>query len=550
MSVKSIYVYVSIVLSGLLLVSCAVVPSVAPSYLQGDGELEETYFDVYIPTHDGKKLRATIFQPALKAGEKAPVIIHAHGFGVFRMSGPISIYGLLVYPGKAAKEAWRQGYWVISYDERGHGGSEDIIRVMDPDYEVRDVSTVIDWAENNLHRISADENHDPLVGMIGESYGGGASLMGATQDKRIDAIIPVNTWNSFETSLAPNRVPKSGWLTTLILVGNSFNPGNMEPLLNKAYWQARDGVIEEEVFDYLTPHSTYHNCQNEKYPAADALIIQGFRDVLFPINEGIRNRECLLKSGNDIRFIGAQGGHLLPFTQWSLIPGYTLESDVHCGDKTLNLIQVAINWFDEKLKGKYGAADDIPSMCLTQGYDHGIVVDNIMKGGEYFEFDNIEVNNGFSGFFESPLYLMDQLVGLITPTMKQPILDDHASPSATFRPAFFPLKTVEKTVSLTGIPTLLANIVVTENEEPVIFVGIGVKRARSRHIELISDQIIPLRGEGKHNVEMMAVSTRLEPGDILGITAAGYSNQYRFSGGDWFSKALLSGSINMPILAL
>ncbi len=547
---NNISVYIFIVISSLLMTSCTTVPSSAPNYLLGNEGLEETYFDVNIPTHDGKLLRATIFQPALAPGEKAPLILHAHGFGVFRMSGPISIYGLLVYPGKAAKEAWRQGYWVISYDERGHGGSEDIIRVMDPEYEVRDVTTVIDWAEKNLRRITVDEKRDPLVGMIGESYGGGASLMGATQDKRIDAIIPVNTWNSFETSLAPNRVPKSGWLTTLILVGNSFNPGSMEPLLNQAYWQAREGIIEKEIFDYLSPHSTFHNCQNGKYPEADVLIIQGFRDVLFPINEGIRNRECLLRKGKDIRFIGAQGGHLLPFTQWSLIPGYTLESDVHCGDKKLNLIQVAVNWFDEKLKGKKDAAKNIPGMCLTQGYDRGIVVGDILKGGEYFEFENIEVNSGFSGFFESPLYLLDRLIGFVTPTMKHPRLEDHAELSGTLRPAFYPLKTFDGAMSLTGIPKLRVSIVATEQEEPVVFIGIGVKRARSRHIELVSDQIVPLRGDGLHDIDMMAVSTRLEPGDIVGITAAGYSNQYRFSGGDWFSKVTLSGSINVPILSL
>lgn len=532
----------------LLLAGCSTIPTTGPVYLQSPGALAETYYDVNIPTHDGKLLRATIFQPKLKAGESAPVILHAHGFGVFRMSAPISIYGTLIYAGKAAKEAWRQGYWVISYDERGHGGSEDIIRVMHPEHEVKDVSTIIDWAQHNLHRVKRDSNNDPFIGIIGESYGGGAALMGSAADSRIDAIVPVTTWHDFQNGLAPNQVPKSGWLTTLIIAGNTLNPGNMDPLLNEAYWQARDGIVGKEIFEYLSPHTTNHNCKQGLYPNADTFFVQGFRDVLFPVNEGILNRECLLKAGKDIRFVGTQGGHLLPFTQWSLIPGYTVEDEVYCGDQKLNMIQAAVSWFDEKLKGIPGAADAIPNMCLTQGYDKGIVVDNIQRGGEAFDFTGLGISSGFAGLFESPLYLFDQIAGLMMPRMKNPNLEDHSNLSGVGRPAFYPLKTFNKATGMTGIPTLKINIDAEDDEEPIVFIGIAVKRASSRHIELINQQITPLRGKGRHTVDMMAISTELEPGDIVGIYAASYNNQYRFSGPGWFSGASLSGEIEVPFL--
>src|SRR5690606_35256835 len=115
---------------------------------------------------------------------------------------------------------------------RGHGDSEGINRLMDADHEVRDVSTVLDWAQTNLKRITVDGSGDPLVGMIGESYGGGAMLLASAEDSRIDALVPITTWNNIAYSLAPNQVPKSGWLTTLLLVNNILNPGNSDPFIN------------------------------------------------------------------------------------------------------------------------------------------------------------------------------------------------------------------------------------------------------------------------------------------------------------------------------
>ncbi len=537
----------------LLLISlsgCSTIPTTGPSYLMGSADIEEDYYDVNITTHDGKLLRATVFQPALKAGETAPLIIHGHGFSVFRMSGPISIYGLGIYSGQTAKEAWKQGYWVISYDERGHGGSEDVIRVMSPDHEVKDVSTIIDWATHNLHRISMDSPNDPTVGMIGESYGGGSQLMGSAQDSRINALVPVTTWHSFLNSLAPSYVPKSGWLTTLVLAGNSLNPGRMEPLLNEAYWQAREGKIGNEIFEYLGSHSTEYNCNNDILPQADVLLIQGFRDILFPINEAMLNRDCILRSGKDVRLIGTQDGHLLPFTQWSNgFPGYNIETNIHCDKNKYNMIQLSIDWFDEKLKGIKGKADYIPKICLSQGYDHGIIVDKVPTGGLSFDFDDVSINSNFAGFFESALMPIEWLSGLITPRMNNPDIEDHIKNETSLRPAFIPLYVSKENQGLTGIPRIQLELSSPDDESPIIFAGIGVKRASNRQIELINQQITPIKGIGHHDTDLMGISTRLKKGDITGLLVYGYSNQYRFSGGDWLNSANLSGSIQIPFLS-
>ena len=536
-------------MSTIFLSGCATIPTTGPHYLSKPAAIEETYYDVNIPTHDGKLLRATVFQPALKPGATAPLIIHGHGFSTFRMSGPISLYGLGIYSGQTAKEAWKQGYWVISYDERGHGSSDDVIHVMSPDHEVKDVSTIIDWATLNLHRIAMESINDPLIGMIGESYGGGAQLMGSVQDSRIDALVPITTWHSFLNSLAPNYVPKSGWLTTLVLTGNILNPGNMTPILNNAYLEARGGTIGNEIFEFLGSHSTQFNCNNDLLPQVDALLIQGFRDILFPINEAVLNRDCLLRSGNDVRLIGTQDGHLLPFTQWSNgFPGYNIETSIHCDQNEFNMVQLAVDWFDEKLKGIKGKADYIPSICLSQGCDHGIVLDKVPTGGPSFKFDNVSVNSNFTGFFESAIMPFEWLVGFITPRMVNPVLEDHMRKDVSLRPAFVPLHVSKQTEGLTGIPRIQLKLSGPEGETPIIFVGIGVKHASSRQIELINQQITPIKGAGHYDAELMAISTLLEPGDITGLLVYGYSNQYRFSGGGWFNSAKLSGAVQIPLL--
>lgn len=538
---------VLIIFLQIALTGCSTIPTTTPHETRTHTALQLDHYDVVIPSHDGTPLRATVFQPELEPGETAPLVIHAHGFGVFRMSGPLSVYGLAIFSGVAAKNTWKNKYWVISYDERGHGQSDGMIRVMDPDYEVKDVSAIIDWASANIHRISPDTRGDLAIGMIGESYGGGAQLLGSINDKRIDALIPITTWNSFQTALTPGQVPKSGWLTTLIAVGNTLNPGHMEPVLNRAYWQARSGRVEKEIFDFLATHSPRYYCDNGEKPHADILLIQGMRDVLFPLNEALENYNCMAEGNRDVRLIATQGGHLLPFTQWSWIPGYQVESEIYCDNQKIDLPDMAVSWFDEKLKGIPGKAGAIPKICITHDYESGTTFTQLPEITHHYRFDSLTLQNNFTGFLEAPLGVADTFAGWVVPRMNAPVLEDHANIDASIRPAFAPLKVVQKDAILAGIPRMRLKMAAKDSsDEPILFVGIAVKRAHSRKIELISDQITPLRGTGSHTGEMAGISTRLHKNDIIGVWVSGYSNQYRFSGGDWFTSTTLSGEIGLP----
>ena len=530
----------------IFLVSCSSLPYDTLLLTDNQKPITATYFDVDIYSFDGIKLRATVYRPALKPGETAPVILHAHGFGVFRMSGPVSMYAKFILSGEAALEAWKQGYWVISYDQRGHGKSGGMIHVSDPEFEGRDLSAVIDWAQDNLPRLTF-KGKDPVIGVVGESYGGGAALMGSILDKRIDAIVPFNTWHNIEGSLYPSRVAKSGWLTTLLLAGNVLNPGRMEPFINRSYLDARKGLVREDVFQELEDHGAKYYCDKGEPPQADILFIQGFRDVLFNMNEGFKNFECAKKTGKDVRFIGAQRGHLLPFSQFSMVPGYQIERTVHCDGQALNLVDETIHWFDEKLKGKEGAAAKIPAICLTQDEKSGTVFSDIPIGGKSYAIRDASVTSGFAGFFELPMRWVDRVKGMFSRDTDKVYYGDLAESGGGFRPAFVPLTVIESTGTITGIP--LAELVIKESnlENPIMFVGIGIKRKNSNKISLISDQITPIKGVGSKKIELAGISSHVRKGDIIGLVVRSYSDQYRFSGSGWLTEAKFSGRVELPI---
>ena len=64
--------------------------------------------------------------------------------------------------------------------------------------------------------------------MVGGSYGGGIQWVTAAIDPRVDAIVPVISWNTLNSSLYPNQAFKTAWGTLLLLdlveAGARINP--------------------------------------------------------------------------------------------------------------------------------------------------------------------------------------------------------------------------------------------------------------------------------------------------------------------------------------
>ena len=517
--------------------------------------LEPTFFNVEIPSFDGTRIKATVYQPSLGPHETAPVIVHSHGFGFFRMARPLSLYGQFLFTGKASLNAWKKGYWVVSFDQRGHGASEGEIHVLDESYELKDLVYLLDWIENNIPRITYRDS-DPVIGMIGESYAGGAQLLGSGLDSRIDAIVPVTTWNDFSKSLAPDQVPKTGWLTTLILTGNILNPGNMRSELNEGYRTARSGEFAEHLTDFLPKRSMSNRCDENNLegsfqPKADALFIQGFRDVLFPVNEAVKNANCLKAHGRDVRIIATQDGHLLPFTQFSFgMPGHHIEEKVHCGTRQFKTIDLTLAWFDEKLKGIPGAADNIPAVCLTHDYDTGSVFTQVPHGGLAYEIPETRVSSGLAGLLEMPLGLFDKISSWILPRFTSSNNIAKHKRGGRFRPAFVPLLHADHDAMMAGIPKATIHVSSNKEKQPRLFVGIGIKNRFSREIELVSDQVFPIKGEGTHEIDLPAMSTRIQKGDVVGLVVSSYSNQYRLSGSGLQTQADIAGSIELPLFGV
>jgi ABC-2 type transport system ATP-binding protein len=126
-----------------------------------------------------------------------PAILLAHGFGGTKRS----------VADDAADFAAR-GYAVLAWTARGFGRSGGEIHLDSPDYEVRDAQRLIDWLAARPD-IARDGAGDPKVAAVGGSYGGALALMLAGQDQRVDAIVPMITWNDLASAF-PMRPVRAG----------------------------------------------------------------------------------------------------------------------------------------------------------------------------------------------------------------------------------------------------------------------------------------------------------------------------------------------------
>jgi len=164
-------------------------PPIAGAISGGGPTLSALRYDLTITSFDGTPLAVTVFQPALSKGQAAPLLMYSHGWGGSRSTDLSESDSLTA----TARKAWENGYFVMTFDQRGFGESGGRANVQDPQIEGRDIKTLLDWAEGALTPHLAYLRGDPLVGGIGLSYGGGFQLIGAGVDPRFDALVPMIT---------------------------------------------------------------------------------------------------------------------------------------------------------------------------------------------------------------------------------------------------------------------------------------------------------------------------------------------------------------------
>jgi putative CocE/NonD family hydrolase len=107
-----------------------------------------------------------------------------------------------------------KGYIVLSYAQRGFGGSQGKIDFAGDDTQA-DVSRVISWA---LAHTAADPK---AIGAVGVSYGAGIALLAAEKDPRIRAVVAMSAWSDLGESLYPGSTPSQQAVYSLFASGTT-----------------------------------------------------------------------------------------------------------------------------------------------------------------------------------------------------------------------------------------------------------------------------------------------------------------------------------------
>jgi ABC-2 type transport system ATP-binding protein len=326
-------------------------------------------------------LDTTYYEPrSASAAHPVPAVLLAHGFGGTKNSVTAQ-----------AKDLASRGYAVLTWTAEGFGASGGQIHLDSPDWEIKDGSQLIDWLASRPEVQKAGSD-DPRVAAVGGSYGGGFSLLLAAYDKRVDAIVPMITWNNLATAFLPSAdggapsdgVFKKAWAglffgssgTTATPAGfgsgtSVDGTGSDASGLPDATAPANDPACGRFAADvcraYLSIASTGAATPAEiallerSSPAAvldrikaPTLLIQGEADSLFPLSEADANARGLAANGTTIRVAWFTGGH---------DGGSGPQSDQD------RLNSLTDQWLDHYLKGTGPTPSDAFSYSRIAGLD-------------------------------------------------------------------------------------------------------------------------------------------------------------------------------------
>ncbi|MEO5708957.1 MAG: CocE/NonD family hydrolase [Nocardioidaceae bacterium] len=267
---------------------------------------------------------------------KKPAILTTNGFGGSKDDDNESAIG---------RGFVKQGYVVLAYTGLGFPSSGCKITLDDPAYDGKAGKQMVSvlagtksYLDSNkqaqrIRYVAQESKGDPRVGMIGGSYGGQIQYAVAMQDKRVDALIPIITWNDLSYSLAPNNtslkgvtystpgVGKKEWVDLFFSVGitdgvqgGSVDPSrNIPPCPNFAD-AACPAAVRLNTIGYpdaatlqLARHASVSTYL--KRVTAPTLVVQGQKDTLFNIQEAVATFKGLRAQGTPTRMIWQSWGH-------------------------------------------------------------------------------------------------------------------------------------------------------------------------------------------------------------------------------------------------
>lgn len=276
---------------------------------------------------------ADLYLPASASPEqRVPAILTTNGFG-----------GSKADQAGLGRAFAARGYAVLSYTGLGFPDSTCAIYLDDPLFDGRAASQLVDvlagdrtattpdGAPMRLDVVATEAPGDPLVGMVGGSYGGQVQFAAAAVDDRVDALVPLITWNDLQYSLAPNNAgldgatpstpgtQKTGWTNLFFGAGIAdglqqagvgevtgecvgFRP---EACRAKAQMDAA-GYPDEQTVALTEQVSVAHYISRVRVPT---LLIQGQADTLFNLQEAVATYEGLKAQGTPVRMVWQSWGH-------------------------------------------------------------------------------------------------------------------------------------------------------------------------------------------------------------------------------------------------
>ena len=298
----------------------------------------------FVTSFDGTRLQVHLMRTdRVSDGGTAPTVMIAHGFGETAPSDPDAAR---LAGAPTVRPVLDAGYNVLTWDARGHGGSQGSAMFDSPDFEVRDTQAVIDWASTQPG-VQLDGPGDPRVGMVGASYGGIIQFLTAAVDRRVDVIAPGYTANNLAgTSLAKNDKFKEGWGLALAGMGGVGNvpAGLVSPLGPQLHGLDPEsvtgltgsilaGTVTPAFKTYLDVRSPHAYLDRVNVPT---LIQGGTSDTLFPLENLVNDFLTLKARGVPVKLAWNCEGH-------SLCPG-------NAGPLEAKFNSNVIAWMDRWLK--------------------------------------------------------------------------------------------------------------------------------------------------------------------------------------------------------
>ena len=294
-------------------------------------------FTTKVPSVGGALISVNYFPATgLQTGDSAPTVLNGPGLGASGEIDPTdqtTVGGLV--PGLIPLRDG--GYNVITWDPRGEFASTGTLQLDSPAFEGQDVSAIIDWAQT-MDSVQKDETGDPLIGMVGGSYGGGIQLVAAGIDKRIDAIVPGIAWNNLNDSLYPRDTFKTSYASLLLLslvtsgarINTQIYAGIVLGDLLGVLTDSQQALLASSGPDFLDANIT-----------APTLFIQGTVDVLFPLQQALMNAQ-MLNPATPSAMIWFCGGH-----------GSCLDlTPEQQAAQSQFLVTDTMNWLDKYVKGE------------------------------------------------------------------------------------------------------------------------------------------------------------------------------------------------------